>query len=97
MARSAKPTPAPASTPASQPSETTTAAPVPEPAVQADAGAPERRPATVASRIDHDGEAYLPDDLILVTEAEFAVLFKAGALVESDWDDCAEDDSSPTG
>lgn len=53
---------------------------------------PERRAATVASRIDHDGEAYQPEDVIFLTLPEFLPLAKAGALVERAWDDCLADD-----
>lgn len=49
-----------------------------------------RRVATVRSRIDHDGEVYLADDVIFLTEAEFVALQLTGALVEGAWDDCAE-------
>lgn len=52
---------------------------------------PERRTATVASRIDHDGDIWLPDDLLSLTEEEFAPLAKAGALAERHWDDCLPD------
>lgn len=53
---------------------------------------PERRAATVASRIDHDGEIYLPDGVLMLTETEFRDLSKAGALVETSWNDCIQDE-----
>lgn len=53
---------------------------------------PERRGATVASRIEHDGEDYAPDDLILLTETEFRGLARSGALVETRWEDCTAED-----
>lgn len=71
-----------------------TAAPqsdAPVPALDANsAGGPpaaERRFATVASTIDHDGEVYGPDDVMLLTEAEFGGLAKTGALLEASWDE----------
>lgn len=53
---------------------------------------PERRAATVTSRVEHDGEVYQPEDVVLLTLPEFLPLAKAGALVERDWDDCLDDD-----
>lgn len=49
-----------------------------------------QRAATVASRIEHDGEIHAPEDLILLTEAQFLELLPTGALVETAWDDCTE-------
>lgn len=61
--------------------------PVPEAGAGSDGG---QRAATVASRIEHDGEAYAPEDLILLTEAQFDELQPTGALVEKTWDGCTE-------
>lgn len=48
------------------------------------------RAATAASAIHHDGEAFRAGDLVPLTQAAFAALSATGALVEADWDDCAE-------
>lgn len=47
-----------------------------------------RRFATVASPIEHDGEAYAQDDLILLTEKQFEKLRLTGALQEKTWNVC---------
>lgn len=49
------------------------------------------RAATVASRIEHDGEIYDVGDVIPLTRAGFDGLAVTGALVETAWDDCAEE------
>ena len=49
---------------------------------------PDRRFATVASAIEHDGEVAAQDDLILLTEKEFEKLRPTGALQERSWDEC---------
>lgn len=48
------------------------------------------RAATAASPIHHDGAAFRAGDLVPLTQAGFAALSATGALVEADWDDCAE-------
>lgn len=48
----------------------------------------ERRFATVASRIEHDGEVYAENDLILLTEGQFKALRRGGSIMEEAWDDC---------
>ena len=48
------------------------------------------RAATAASPIHHDGEHFRAGDLVPLTQAGFAALSATGALVEADWDDCAE-------
>ncbi|WP_370269236.1 hypothetical protein [Nioella sp.] len=53
---------------------------------------PEWRAATVASRIEHDGETYEADDAIVLTEADFIPLAKSGALIERDWNACLQDE-----
>ena len=56
------------------------------------ASLPDRRMATVASVIKHDGDHYGPDDEILLTETEFLSLAPTGALVEDHWDDLSSDE-----
>lgn len=43
--------------------------------------------ATVVSPISHDGADYSAGDTIPVTEAEFRVLVKAGAVLDEDWEE----------
>lgn len=43
--------------------------------------------ATVVSPISHDGADYAAGDTIPVTEAEFRVLVKAGAVLDEDWEE----------
>lgn len=49
----------------------------------------EKRVATVASAISHDGEDYGVDDVVLLTFDAFEKLRPTGALVEVNWDDCS--------
>lgn len=48
------------------------------------------RAATAASTIQHDGALFREGDLVPLTRDAFAVLAPTGALLEADWDDCAE-------
>ncbi|PTX37159.1 hypothetical protein [Gemmobacter caeni] len=48
---------------------------------------PERRIATVASAIEHDGYRFAPGDPIPLTLSEFTGLKGTGALAGASWDD----------
>lgn len=68
--------------------QVSTAAPT-APTAQPEPANDERRAATVASRIEHDGEVYEEYDLIPLTEAQFDTLRRGGSVMDQAWDDCA--------